>query len=45
VVPVLLGGGIPFLKPPAQRAKLELIEHRLYPKTGTMRLAYDVVRE
>ena len=45
VVPVLLGGGIPFLKPPAPRARLELREHRLYPKTGTMRLAYDVVRE
>ena len=45
VIPVLLGGGIPFLKPPAQRAKLELREHRLYPKTGTMRLVYDVAAD
>jgi dihydrofolate reductase len=44
IIPVLLGGGIPFLKPPAKRAMLELKQHKLYPKTGTMRLEYDVVR-
>jgi dihydrofolate reductase len=44
IIPVLLGGGIPFLKPPAKRAKLELRSHKLYPKTGIVRLEYDVVR-
>jgi dihydrofolate reductase len=44
IIPVLLGGGIPFLEPPAKRAKLALEQHKLYPKTGIMRLEYDVVR-
>jgi dihydrofolate reductase len=44
VIPVLLGGGIPFLKPPAKRAKLELRSHKLYPKSGIVTLEYDVVR-
>ena len=43
VVPVLLGGGIPFLPPPAGRAKLKLRTHRCYEKTGTVGLEYDVV--
>jgi dihydrofolate reductase len=43
VTPVLLGGGIPFLPPPADRAKLRLIKHRLYRKSGTIELAYDIV--
>ncbi len=43
IVPVLLGGGIPLLKPPARRAKLALTGHRVYPKTGIVRLEYDVV--
>ena len=44
VIPVLLGGGIPFLKPPAKRAKLRLKSHKLYPKSGIVMLEYDVVR-
>jgi dihydrofolate reductase len=44
VIPVLLGGGIPFLQPPAKRATLELRSHTLYPKSGIVRLEYDVVR-
>jgi dihydrofolate reductase len=44
VIPVLLGGGIPFLKPPAPRAKLKLTSHKLYPKSGIVSLEYDVVR-
>jgi len=44
VIPVLVGGGIPFLKPPARRTSLKLTGHRLYPKSGIMSLAYDVVR-
>lgn len=43
VVPVLLGGGIPLLPPPAGRARLRLRTHRLYAKTGTISLEYDVL--
>ena len=42
VVPVLLGGGVPFLPAPATRAALRLTGHRLYAKTGTMRLDYQL---
>jgi dihydrofolate reductase len=42
VVPHLLGGGIPFLEPPARQARLKLTDHKLYPKTGTMILEYAV---
>lgn len=45
VVPVLLGGGVPLLKPPAGRARLALRGHRVYPKSGIVRLEYEVVRE
>jgi dihydrofolate reductase len=41
VVPVLLGGGIPLLPPPARRAKLALTGHRVY-KTGIVSLEYAV---
>jgi dihydrofolate reductase len=44
VIPVLLGGGIPFLKPPAKRATLKLTKHQLYQKSGIVSLEYDVVR-
>jgi dihydrofolate reductase len=44
LIPVLLGGGIPFLPPPAGRATLKLRKHRLYEKTGTVRLDYDIER-
>lgn len=40
VVPVLLGGGLPLLPQPAKQAKLTLIKHRVYPKTGTVLLEY-----
>jgi dihydrofolate reductase len=43
VVPVLLGGGIPLLPSPADRARLKLRTHRIYPKTGTVGLEYDIV--
>jgi dihydrofolate reductase len=42
VIPVLLGGGIRLLPDPAERAKLKLTKHRVYPKTGTVALEYDV---
>lgn len=43
IMPIVLGGGIPFLPTPAQRAKLKLIKHKLYPKSGIMSLEYAVV--
>ncbi len=44
VVPVLLGGGIPLLAAPADQAKLKLLKERLYPKTGLVRLEYEIAR-
>jgi dihydrofolate reductase len=44
VVPVLLGDGVPLLSPPALRSKLRLAEHRVFPKTGTVLLDYDVIQ-
>lgn len=41
VVPVLLGGGIPFLPAPALQTKLSLTRHRVYP-TGIVLLEYAV---
>lgn len=43
IVPVLLGGGIPFLPPPAPRATLELRSARTFP-SGIVWLEYDVRR-
>lgn len=42
IVPILLGGGIPLLPPPAGRAKLKLTAHQVYEKTGTVWLEYAV---
>jgi dihydrofolate reductase len=44
LIPVLLGGGIPFLPSPAVRATLKLRKHRIYEKTGTVGLEYDIER-
>ena len=41
VIPVLLGGGIPLLPPPAKRAELKLVGHKVY-KTGIVSLEYAV---
>jgi len=43
LIPVLLGGGIPLLPTPADRARLRLKSHRVYEKTGTVALEYDIV--
>ena len=43
VIPVLLGGGVPLLPSPAERARLKLRAHRVYEKTGTVALEYDIV--
>ena len=42
IIPVLLGGGVPLLAPLADRAKLKLINHRVYEKTGTVIHEYAV---
>jgi dihydrofolate reductase len=43
VIPVLLGGGRPFLPAPALRRSLSLSEQRVYEKSGIVLLRYDVV--
>jgi dihydrofolate reductase len=42
VIPILLGGGIPLLPTPGPRLPLTLRSHRLYAKTGTLILEYDI---
>ena len=44
LIPILLGGGIPLLPSPAGRAVLTLRAQRVYKKTGTVMLEYDIVR-
>ena len=41
VMPVLLGGGVPLLPPPAKAGKLNLTGHKVY-KTGIVLLEYAV---
>ena len=41
VIPILLGGGMPLLPPPAEQAKLRLLGSRAY-KTGIISLEYAV---
>jgi len=41
IMPVLLGGGIPLLEPPARQTKLKLTGHKIY-KTGITSLEYVV---
>lgn len=43
-IPILLGGGIPFLPSPAVRRRLTLTGHRAYPN-GMVLLEYEVQRE
>lgn len=44
IVPVMLGGGIPLLPPPADRTTLELTGHTVYTKTGIVSLQYAIKR-
>ena len=44
LIPVL-GGGIQLLPSPAGRAKLRLRKQRIYEKTGTVGLEYDILRD
>jgi dihydrofolate reductase len=45
VIPVLLGGGIPFLPPRSDRTALKLVGHRVYKTTGIVGLDYAVEYE
>jgi dihydrofolate reductase len=45
VIPVLLGAGLPLLPKAATRVKLKLTKHRVFEKTGTVLLNYDVKYE
>ncbi len=45
VIPVLLGGGIPLLPPPAPRTTLRLVSSKMYKATGTLGLEYAVGHE
>ncbi len=45
IMPVLLGGGTPLLPLVNEPAKLKLIEHKIYEKTGTVSLEYAVVNK
>lgn len=44
VVPILLGGGLPLLPPPAPRTALRHTGSRTYRRSGIVLLEYDVVR-
>jgi dihydrofolate reductase len=44
ILPILLGGGLSLLPSPGPRLPLTLRAQRVYPKTGTLFLEYDVVR-
>jgi dihydrofolate reductase len=43
IIPILLGGGIPLLPPPAQSTGLKLTGRRVYEATGIVLLYYDVL--
>jgi dihydrofolate reductase len=45
LIPLVLGGGRPFLPAPAVRQRLSLTHQRVYEKSGIVLLQYDVVPE
>jgi dihydrofolate reductase len=45
IIPILLGAGLPLLPPPTAHLSLQLRRHRLYAKTGTLFVEYDVQRK
>jgi dihydrofolate reductase len=44
LIPVLLGTGISLMPPPYGPVRLRLASHKVLPTTGTVSLAYDIVR-
>lgn len=45
LVPVLLGHGIPMLPKMNKKVRLELASQKVYPKTGTLMLNYNVLSD
>ena len=45
VVPVILGNGVSLIGSPGPMVRLTLTGHRIYEKTGTLMLTYDVSRD
>jgi dihydrofolate reductase len=45
VIPILLGNGVPLLPAPGDRAALTLRSSRVYEKTGTVWVEYDVKKQ
>ena len=45
IMPVLVGGGIPFLESPATRTRLQLVKHKLHEKSGIVSLEYAVSKK
>jgi len=45
VIPVVLAKGLPMIATPGPQLSLKLRAHKLYPKTGTLFLEYDVVQK
>jgi dihydrofolate reductase len=43
IMPVVLGGGIPLLPAPADRARLKLTKQRVYKKSGIVGLEYEIL--
>lgn len=44
IIPILLGGGVPFLPSPAARRRLSLLRQRAYP-SGMVLLEYEVQKD
>ena len=44
IMPVLLGGGVPFVAGLSRQVELKLTGQRVYEKTGTVVLMYEVAR-
>ena len=42
IIPIVLGGGLSLLPSPGPRLPLQLRKHRLYARTGTLFVEYDV---
>ena len=42
ILPVLLGDGVPFVAGPSRQVELKLKEQKVYEKTGTVVLEYEV---
>lgn len=44
IIPIMLGEGLPLLPHPSGNAGLQLVNHKVYPRTGTVSLEYVPVK-